>query len=84
MEEDDFTLNLPAIPLDHSPVTASGVVLNVNNLSTKITLDDEFFMDQCRQRTKNTDKCDLCDLRFRCYTSRDGEPTISTEYPFKP
>lgn len=30
--------------------------------------DDIEFMRQCRERTTNEQKCEYCDLRFKCYT----------------
>ena len=45
-------------------VTASGIYIGIN---------DDAFMSECWRRaeqSKSTEKCDLCELRFKCYTQR--------------
>ena len=45
---------------------------------------EEHFFLSCRDRSKNFDKCSLCEFRFKCYTAlpkkkKRGRPKKKTE-----
>jgi hypothetical protein len=55
--------------------------LSLTNVSW---LDDDMFMAECRRRTNDTAKCELCELRFKCFTSKEPDFKVTSSGYYDP
>jgi len=72
--------------------------IDIQDLARKIGVSDgrehqmmdDTFMAECWRRTNDSGKCDLCELRFKCFTEEWGEkpkpsiPSLAEELRQRP